>query len=44
LSWRNISGAVFEESPLVRTTNNFYASVVLIWKFARSEESVIVSN
>lgn len=44
LSWRNINGAVFEESPLVRTKNNFYASVVLIWKFARSEESVIVSN
>jgi outer membrane scaffolding protein for murein synthesis (MipA/OmpV family) len=36
-SWRNINGAVFEESPLVRTSNNYYGSVFLIWKFARSK-------
>lgn len=44
VSWRNISGAVFEDSPLVRTKNNYYASIILIWKFARSAESVIVSE
>lgn len=42
--WQNISGAVFEDSPLVHTSNNFYASLVLIWKFARSEEMVTVSE
>lgn len=42
--WQNISGAVFEDSPLVRTSNNFYASLVLIWKFAHSEEMVTVSE
>lgn len=42
--WQNISGAVFEDSPLVHTNNNFYASLVLIWKFARSEEMVTVSE
>jgi outer membrane scaffolding protein for murein synthesis (MipA/OmpV family) len=35
--WRNINGAVFEESPLVRTSDNYYGSVFLIWKFARSK-------
>lgn len=35
--WRNINGAVFEESPLVRTSNNYYGSAFLIWKFARSK-------
>lgn len=40
--WRNINGAVFENSPLVRTRNNYYGSVFLIWKFAQSK--VLVSN
>jgi outer membrane scaffolding protein for murein synthesis (MipA/OmpV family) len=42
LRWQSISGAVFEDSPLVRTSNNLYASLVLIWKFAQSEEMVTV--
>jgi outer membrane scaffolding protein for murein synthesis (MipA/OmpV family) len=42
--WRNINGAVFEDSPLVRTSNNYYASVALVWKFARSKEMVTVSE
>lgn len=44
LRWQNIGGAVFEDSPLVRTSNNFYASLVLIWKFAQSEAMVTVSE
>lgn len=44
LRWQNIGGAVFEDSPLVRTSNNFYASLVLIWKFAQSEEMVTVGE
>jgi outer membrane scaffolding protein for murein synthesis (MipA/OmpV family) len=42
--WYNISGSVFEDSPLVRTSNNFYASLVLVWKFVQSEEMVTVSE
>ncbi len=42
--WQNISGAVFEDSPLVRTSNNVYVSLFLIWKFALSEEMVTVSK
>jgi outer membrane scaffolding protein for murein synthesis (MipA/OmpV family) len=42
--WQNISGAVFEDSPLVRTSNNFYASLALVWKFTQSKEMVTVSD
>jgi MipA family protein len=44
LRWQNINGSVFEESPLVRTSSNFYASAVLIWKFAQSKEMVSVAT
>jgi outer membrane scaffolding protein for murein synthesis (MipA/OmpV family) len=43
-SWYNISGAVFEDSPLVRTGNNFYAGLVLVWKFAQSEKMAAVAD
>jgi outer membrane scaffolding protein for murein synthesis (MipA/OmpV family) len=42
--WQDISGAVFEDSPLVRTSNNFYASLALVWKFAQSKEMVSEST
>jgi outer membrane scaffolding protein for murein synthesis (MipA/OmpV family) len=44
IRWLNIDGAVFEDSPLVRTNNNIYASIVLAWKFAQSKEMVTVSE
>lgn len=44
VSWRNINGAVFENSPLVRTRNNFYGSVFLIWMFAQSKVSLPDDN
>jgi outer membrane scaffolding protein for murein synthesis (MipA/OmpV family) len=44
LRWQNISGAVFEDSPLVRTSNNLYASLALVWKFAQSKKMVTVSE
>lgn len=37
--WDNISGAVFDDSPLVRQKNNFVIGCALIWKIAESERS-----
>jgi MipA family protein len=36
--WNNIDGAVFEDSPLVRTHNNLMVGAMLIWKIGASEE------
>lgn len=35
--WMNIDGAVFEDSPLVRTRNNAIVGAMLVWKFGESE-------
>ena len=35
--WENISGAVFEDSPLVRKKNNFVIGCALTWKIFESE-------
>lgn len=35
--WMNIEGAVFEDSPLVRTHNNAIVGAMLVWKFGESE-------
>jgi outer membrane scaffolding protein for murein synthesis (MipA/OmpV family) len=35
--WENIAGAVFEESPLVRSEHNLIVGGALIWKLAESE-------
>lgn len=34
----NSSGAAFEDSPLVETTNNYVIGTLLLWKFGESEE------
>ena len=34
----NSSGAAFEDSPLVETTNNYVVGTMLLWKFGESEE------
>jgi MipA family protein len=36
--WINIDGAVFEESPLVDTHNNYIVGAMLVWKLGESEE------
>jgi outer membrane scaffolding protein for murein synthesis (MipA/OmpV family) len=36
--WDNVSGAVFENSPLVRASNNFTLGATLSWTFAVSVE------
>jgi MipA family protein len=36
--WNNIDGAVFEDSPLVRTHNNLMVGAMFIWKIGASEE------
>jgi MipA family protein len=36
--WNNIDGAVFEDSPLVRTHNNLMVGAMLIWKIGVSEK------
>jgi outer membrane protein len=35
--WINIDGAVYEDSPLVNTHNNYIAGAMLVWKFGESE-------
>jgi hypothetical protein len=35
--WNNISGAAFEDSPLVRTENNYSIGSVLIWRLFKSK-------
>jgi len=42
--WYNINGAVFEDSPLVRTHNNFSVGCVLVYKFAVSKEMVSITE
>jgi len=34
--WMNIEGAVFEDSPLVRTRNNAIVGAMLVWKLGES--------
>jgi outer membrane scaffolding protein for murein synthesis (MipA/OmpV family) len=34
--WVNIDGAVYEDSPLVGTHNNFIIGAMLVWKFGES--------
>ncbi len=36
--WVNIDGAVYEDSPLVSTHNNFIAGAMLVWKIGESEK------
>lgn len=38
--WMNIDGAVFEDSPLVETSNNFIVGALVIWKFGQSKTLV----
>jgi len=38
--WDNISGAVYSDSPLVKTENNHIIGCALIWNIHRSEEKV----
>ena len=38
--WTNIDGAVYEDSPLVKESNNVSAVAMLFWKLGRSEEMV----
>lgn len=35
--WQNVTGATFEDSPLVREKNNFTVGAALIWKMFESE-------
>lgn len=42
--WMNINGSVFEDSPLVRSDNNFVLSAMLVWKFAESKSKERVSQ
>lgn len=36
--WNNISGAVFDESPLVREKNNYAVGALVLWKIAESKK------
>lgn len=36
--WTNCSGAVYEDSPLVKTTDNYVLGCLLLWKIGQSEE------
>jgi outer membrane scaffolding protein for murein synthesis (MipA/OmpV family) len=36
--WMNSTGAVFEDSPLVKTENNYVIGTLLVWKFGESDE------
>jgi len=38
--WDNISGAVYRDSPLVRTENNHIIGCALIWTICQSDEKV----
>lgn len=38
--WDNISGAVYDDSPLVKRENNFTVGTALIWKIAESKKMV----
>lgn len=38
--WDNLDGAVYADSPLVRTRNNFVAGTALTWTFAESARRV----
>ena len=40
----NISGAVFEDSPLVRSKNNIVIGCALSWKIIESKHRLISSN
>jgi outer membrane scaffolding protein for murein synthesis (MipA/OmpV family) len=40
----NISGATFNNSPLVQQTTNLYAGVALFWVFKKSDELATVIN
>jgi len=42
--WDNISGAVYSDSPLVKTENNHIIGCALIWNIHRSEEKVSLKN
>jgi outer membrane scaffolding protein for murein synthesis (MipA/OmpV family) len=37
--WENVTGAVFENSPLVKRTNDSVLAVALIWKIAQSKRT-----
>lgn len=37
--WDNVSGAVYEDSPLVKTENNHTIGLALIWTILESEET-----
>jgi outer membrane scaffolding protein for murein synthesis (MipA/OmpV family) len=38
--WDNLHGAVFEDSPLVRTENNITLGAMLVWELAKSQRTV----
>ncbi len=40
--WDNIDGAAFEESPLVKRTDNFFFGTILTWRIHASERTVRV--
>ena len=36
--YMNSDGAAFEDSPIVKTTNNYVVGTLLVWKFGESDE------
>ena len=44
LRYSSVSGAVFEDSPLVRRKNNLYAGIGISWILARADEKVPVTD
>ena len=40
MSWTNLSGAAYEDSPLVKTKNSFAAGVAISWIFKESKQLV----
>jgi hypothetical protein len=36
--WGNIEGAVFDDSPLVRTLDNYAVGCALVWWFLKSKK------
>jgi outer membrane scaffolding protein for murein synthesis (MipA/OmpV family) len=38
--WENLDGAVYEDSPLVKTENNYVIGTAIVWKMTESKNKV----
>ena len=44
LKWDSVSGAVFADSPLVKSANNFTSGFAIAWIFAESTAKVEIAR